>query len=468
MSTVAIIGGGISGLSIAEALNRHAAAAGTAVETVVLEAESAPGGKITTEKHGDIVVETGPHGFLDKEPAANQLVERLGLMDQLVAANESSSNRYILREGQLRLMPMKPPAFVSSDILTLSGKLRAMFEPLTPARDDSEREETVWEFARRRIGRQAADVLVDAMVTGIYGGDPKKLSVSAAFPRLVEIERKYGGLIRGQFAIAKERKKSGGPKQSGFGGPGGTLHSFRGGLGVLIDALAKRTELRLGFQAERIERISETRFRVHSASESLEADAVVVTVPAYDAANLLRPFAEPQCELLDQIRYVPVAVVVQCFQAEELRPPLKGFGFLVPDGEKREILGSIWASTVFGDHAPAGTVMLRTLLGGSRRPEAAEGDDEALFARAKKELVSIMKINPAAEPVFQRAIRWDRGIPQYELGHGLRAQAAVDIEQLVPGVFLSGNAFRGVAMIQCVVDADRVAPRVLARLGSAA
>ncbi len=458
MKTVAIVGGGIAGLSVAEALERSDLPA----KVIVLEAASEPGGKIVTRVEDGFVVETGPHGFLDKEPKALALVERLGLTSQMIKANDASANRFIFRAGRLRKLPGSPPAFLRSDILPLLGKLRIALEPFIP-RYSGGGEESIWDFARRRLGRMAADVMVDAFVTGIYGGDPKRLSASAAFPRLIELETQFGSLIRAQIALAKQRRAAG-QEAGATGAPGGSLHSFDRGLGTLTSALAARVDVRCDHRIERLER-TDDRFRLVGSGEDVEADAVIITTPVDATAKLTAPLAEEQTSTILEIPYVPVAVVVHGYRAEDIGQPLDGFGFLCPGGEGRAILGSIWASTVFDGHAPDGSVMLRTMLGGARRPEAAEGSDEELLERARNELIAVMGLAPDARPTFGRVIKWSAGIPQYVHGHASRVAAADEIEARVPGVFLGGNAFRGVSMIQCIADADRVADRVLAHLG---
>ncbi len=470
--TVAIIGGGISGLSAAHAIRRVAKESGHEVRVIVYESAEKVGGKITTEVSDAFVVESGPHGFLDKEPTAMALVHRLGLQDRLRRADDSSAHRFVLRAGRLRSVPTSPPAFLAGDILPLPGKLRVLFEPLVPKRESRE-DESVYDFARRRIGRAAADVLVDAMVTGIYGGDPRKLSLPAAFPRMRELEDQYGGLIRAQLQLAKAKRLESGSSRGApgaAGAPGGVIHSFDRGLGVLIDALAQQAgaEIRLQAPADRLERIKDGDFVVTAAGDRQVAHAVVITTPAPVTAALLESFghaaSEAAAQALRGIEYANVTVVVQGFTATDFGSKLEGFGFLVPNGEGRQILGSIWASTVFADHAPHGTVMLRTLLGGARHPEYAEGDDETLSARALGELRAIMGVPASTRPIFERIIRWPAGIPQYELGHGARVSAVDRAEAEVSGVFIGGNAVRGVAMVQCVKEAERVACGVVHRL----
>jgi oxygen-dependent protoporphyrinogen oxidase len=464
--TVAIVGGGISGLALAEAIERKSAAAGQPVRARVLEADDAPGGKVRSRREDGFVVDTGPHGFLDKEPLIFSLIERLGLNEALVRANEAAARRFVVREGALRELPSSPPKFLGSDILPLSGKLRVLLEPF--AAGPPGHEESVWQFAARRIGRQAADVLVDAMVTGIYGGDPKRLSLPAAFPRMFELESQYGGLFKAQLALARARRRAlpSGTTPAGTtpaGAPTGVLHSFSEGLGALTGALARRSEVLVGARVERLEARGGG-FVLHGAAGELQADAVALTTPAFELARLVGPHAPQPAELLAEIRYASVAVVVQAFRSEAVRRDVDGFGFLIPDRERREILGSIWASTVFPVHAPEGTVMFRTILGGARRPEHAEGDDATLAARARAELTRQLDLDPAARPLLERVIRWPAGIPQYELGHAGRVAAADAVEGAMPGVFLGGNGLRGVALLSCVADAERMAERVLRRV----
>ncbi len=467
---VVILGGGVSGLASAEAVARHAEAAGTPTRVLVLEAEPVPGGKVRSAKEAGFVVETGPHGFLDKEPKMFALIDRLGLRDRLVSANTHSARRFILRGGRLREVPMSPPSFLTSDILPWTGKLRLLFEPFMPG--PSVEEESVRQFAARRIGPQAADVLVDAMVTGIYGGDPNRLGLRAAFPRMFELERDHGSLVRAQFAVAKERKRqraldSGAlvPAQAGAGAPTGTLHSFRDGLSTLTDALAARTEVRCDVRAEQIERFGPG-WRVKTTDGAIEADAVISTVPSFVAAPLFAAHAPADAAQIEGIPYVPCSVVVQAFRKDQVRRSVDGFGFLVPGGERRDVLGTIWASTVFPDHAPDGTVMFRSMLGGARRPELGAASREELAKRARLELEDLMGLDPNAEPLLERVIPWPKAIPQYDVGHHRRVEAADRIEAALPGCFMGGNAFRGVAVLACVADADRMGERVVAYLGA--
>lgn len=466
---VAIAGGGITGLAIAEAIMRRSSAEGAPIRPLVLEAEATPGGKIKSAREDGFVVDHGPHAFLDREPKALELVDRLALRTTLLRANDSAAKRYVVRKGRLRRLPESPPAFIASDVLPLFAKLRVLLEPWARRRPAGI-DESVWAFAARRIGRGAADVLVDAMVTGIFGGDAKALSLAAAFPRMRELEDRYGSLIRAQIALARERKAlppgpgAGAPAGGGgAGAPVGAMYSFREGLGELTRALSARVEVRTGAPVERIERAG-PRFRVLTGDAALEVDAVALATPAYETSRLVAPLAAEEAAAIAGIPYAPVAVVILAYPAAALARPLDGFGFLAPHIEARTILGSIWASSVFPAHVPEGRVMLRTMVGGARRPELVGLDDQSLLALVQAELVALVGLRPGADPLFQRILRWDRAIPQYVLGHAERVAAADRVEAAVPGLLISGNAFRGVAMIACIADADRVAARAVAHV----
>lgn len=445
--TIAVVGGGISGLSVAEAIDRRSRAAGRPIRTVVLEEEPLTGGKIKTTREDGFVIESGPHGFLDREPKANELLSRLGLDRAVLRANEASANRFVVRKGKLRKLPSSPPAFLSSDVLPLAAKLRVLAEPLIK-KSNGEEDESVWDFAARRIGPVAADQLVDAMVTGIFGGDPRALSLKSAFPRMRELEDQYGSLIKAQMKL---------------GAPKTVLCSFEQGLGAWLDALTARADVRTRSGVKGILQ-SDNQFVVVGDGDKVRADGVVLAVPAYVASQLISVYAQEEAKKIGGTPYAPIAVVIHGFEKSAIGRELDGFGFLSPYIEQRKVLGSIWASTVFPAHAPEGTVMLRTMVGGWRMPELVELDDARIFEAVRDELSALMGIKKNVPAIYEKVIRWHKGIPQYTVGHSARVAAADRAEEKIPGLFFAGNAFRGVAMIACVADADKVAERAVAHV----
>lgn len=464
---VVIIGGGISGLSAAEAVNRYTKKAGIPTRVVVLEADSSPGGKIKTTRENGFVVETGPHGFLNREPKMLELIDRLNLRSELVEANTSSARRFIGRNGKLRELPSSLLSFLTGDFLTLSGKLRILFEPLI--KKQSNPEESVYDFAARRIGREAADVLIDAMVTGIYGGDPKLLNLKSAFPRMFELERDYGSLIRAQLALAFQKRKqlpAGSSSKSTPGAPRGTLHSFRSGLRTIIDALAEISEISTDTSVSKLRLTDSGVWEVENTKDTILADVVVSTAPTYSLAEMCGDLSSDLSTQMSRVRYVPCSVVVHGFEREQVQQNLDGFGFLLPGQEKRSILGSIWASTVFPDHAPQGKVMFRSMVGGARKPELGRLPTQEMAQTARSELEHWLGLSAEPEAVLQRVIRWEKAIPQYERSHASAVEAADEMEKKWRGLFIAGNGFRGAAMVDCVAYGDELGHKVSEYLSS--
>ncbi|MBX2812340.1 MAG: protoporphyrinogen oxidase [Myxococcales bacterium] len=461
---VVVIGGGISGLAIAEAVSRHTSDLGIPTRVTVLEAGPAPGGKIQTTSESGFVLETGPHGFLDREPKMTALIDRLDLSDQLIKANTHAARRFIVRNHKLRQLPMSLWGGMTGDFLSWHGKLRLLLEPFVRKRSDST--ESVFQFAARRIGREAAEVLIDAMVTGIYGGDPTEINLKAAFPRMYELEQDYGSLVLAQFALAKEKRQQrklapgNGASSASLGAPTGVLHSFTKGLGVIIDALSRQTEVCTETSAQRVERRPDGKWQVVTNQAPIEADGIISTLPAFSVPKVFGGLDPAQVELAAAVPYVPCSVVVHCFPRSAVHRPVNGFGFLVPGQERRSILGSIWASTVFPKHAPQGMVMFRTMLGGARRPELGMLPADELAKVARDELNHWMGISPTAQPLVQRVIPWERAIPQYVSNHEAAVAAVDRMEQAHRGLFFAGNAYRGVAMISCVAYGDKLGERV--------
>jgi oxygen-dependent protoporphyrinogen oxidase len=448
--SVAIIGGGISGLALAHGLHSR----GTGV--TLLEAGPRLGGNIQSRHREGFITEAGPNSFVDREPTVRALAASLGIEGQLRTADPSAKRRYIYTRGRLRVVPMSPPAFLKSDVLPLGAKLRMMGELFT--RRAPERDESLADFGRRHVGPTATAVLVDAMQTGIYAGDVEALSVAAIFPKVVELERKHRSLVLGMARTqAAERKAL--PPGEGAPRPSGAVCSFDGGLQVLVDALARalgpvaRTGVRvLGLRREG------TGWRLtveeHGQRSELSAAQVVLAVPAYVAAELLRPLDETLAARLEGIAYAPVAVVHLGF-APGSTPPPDGFGFLVPSLERRRVLGVIHASSTFPWRAEGGRILYTCMVGGAKRPELVEQDEEALVKLAREELRELAGVT--AEPSFTEVIRWKRGIPQYNVGH-LERVAAIDADVArLPGLHLTGNAYKGVSLIDCIRGAHELA-----------
>ncbi len=438
---VAVVGAGISGLSCAEWLLDHAA-------VTVLEAGPRAGGNVGTELVEGRVFERAANGFLDSEPLMMAMVDRVGLADELLPATHGT--RYVYLNGELKPIPTKPPAFIMSDLLTWGAKLRVLAEPWMPR---GPQDETIADFVRRRLGRQPLERLVGPMVSGVFAGDPERLSLPACFKKMKAMEDEHGSLIR----AARARKAD----PSAAAGPPGHLHSFRGGMGTLLARLAERQpDLRLETPCTRLERAGEG-WRVHTPGEVLEVDAVVLACPAPTAASLTASLDADLAEALGATPYAPIAVVVAAFPAAGWTPP-EGFGALIPRGQGLRILGTLFTSSIFPAHAAEGEVVLRTMIGGATDPGAAELDPQELLAIALEENVRLLSRGLPA-PTAWRVYRWPRGIPQYTLGHLSRVARVRGACGRLPGLFVTGNHLDGVGVKDCAAAGAKVAAQVLGR-----
>jgi len=449
---IAIIGGGITGLAAATWLKLDHGIN----DVVVLEASDRAGGKIRTEFDAGHTVEWGPQGFLDNAPDTLELARSVALGDALVPAADASADRFILRGGKLRAVPTSPIAFATSDLLPISGRLRVFGEPFARRRPDGD--ETVFDFARRRIGRQAAEILVDSMVTGVFAGDSTKLSLAATFPKMHTMESEHGSLTRALIAKMREARKRG-RRSAGPSGPGGTLHTFSEGMEQLPRQLAHRLgdRLRLTTPVTRLARDGNG-FQIESNDDAVQADRVLLTLPSGGAASLLTKLAPDAVTPLQATPTVPIAVVMASYEsAEVFGRPVSGFGFLVPKAEQAGILGTLYCHSIFPGQAPEGSVFLRTMLGGAREPDQARLDDDALTDAVRTAHSRIYGCDPKPDRVW--IARWAEGISQYTTGHLERVAAAESAARTV-GIELAGSPYRGVSVNECIRQARAAAHRL--------
>jgi len=453
---VAIIGGGITGLSAAAWLAHDHGIA----DVVVLEAEERAGGKVHSRWDEGYCLEWGPQGFLDNAPDTLELARVSGLEGDLVGADEVSAERFIVRNGRLCPVPMAPLAFMASNLLPLSGRLRLLLEPFVRGRPT--RDESVFDFARRRIGRQAAEILVDAMVTGVWAGDSRQLSLAATFPRMAAMEEHHGSLTAAMMAKRRESRRSG-VSGGGPAGPGGRLTTLCNGMGQLSQRLAERLGGRLRLRSPVDElRLNGNLFQLQCNSTTLTADAALVTAAAQSTASLLRTVAPGAVVPLREVPSVPVGVVMTAYENPlAFARPVRGFGFLVPKGEGLGILGTLFCHAIFPDQAPPGHLLLRTMVGGAREPAAVDLDDEVLIRRVRAALATVLGHDPDPDRVW--IVRHQEGIAQYTIGHAMRAQAAEQAAAAC-GIELAGSALRGVSVNDCIRQGREAAARLAARL----
>ncbi len=462
MTRIAIVGAGISGLTAACVIEEHAHRNNLDLTTLVIEKQDRTGGKIWSIKEEGYLCEWGPNGFLDNKPMTLDFCRRLQIEDRLLRSDDNARKRYIYADQVLHRLPENGPSFLSSKLISWPGKLRLAGEMLVPKRTDPS-DETLAEFGRRRLGKEALDKLISPMVSGIFAGDPETMSLKSCFPRICELEQEYGGLLKAMIRLARKKRADikAGKAVASAAGPGGILTSFTEGIQELTDAATARLkgEMISGQEVVRIEKKSGG-FMLHLAdARQLDADIVITASPSYAVAAMIEEINSQAATLLRQIPYAPMNVVCSGYQRERITRDLDGFGYLIPRGEGCHTLGTLWDSSIFPNRAPQGHVLLRSMMGGATNSAAIEFSDEEVVERTVADLERIMGI--AGAPDFVKVFRHPRAIPQYTRGHGARLQALDQALEVTPGLLLTGNAFYGVGLNDCVNAADRIAQRAI-------
>lgn len=442
---VAVIGGGISGLACAYRLFH------LGVPLTLLEAEEQPGGLIGTVEQDGFLFETGPQSFQGID-AVLDLVREIGLENHLCEANPRAP-RYVLRHGKLEKIPMSPQAILGSSLLGMGSRWRVASEALKRTKPPSE-EESVAQFVRRKFGHEILEYLVAPFVSGVYAGDPEKLSLRAAFPTLDEWERTYGSVLRG---ASKSRTAKG----AGQSAP--PLCSFDRGMASLTRTIATKLgqDARMGARVDGITRIAgaagtsyQVRFTQNGREETLDAQTVVIATPAYTAAHLVEVIAAPLARMLSGIAYAGLAVAGAAYDSHQLGA-LDGFGVLIPRSEKLRTLGIVWNSSLFPDRSGEGRAILTSFVGGATDTEILEKTDEQILAVVQDESARILKIT--GQPIVSRLWRHPKALPQYNLGHGHAVEAVRDGERATPGLYFVGNYLEGPSIGKCVERGSRVA-----------
>jgi protoporphyrinogen/coproporphyrinogen III oxidase len=425
---ICIIGGGISGLTTAFLLKRK----GFAV--TLFEQSEKVGGNIQTIEREGFTIEQGPNSLL-KSPRLVDLVRLLHREDKVIAANKSAKKRYILSDGKLEALGSK--SFVNG-YFSLKTILSLAREPFV--RSKSPEGESVAEFVSRRISSEFLDKAIDPFVSGVYAGDPHNLSMRSAFPRLFEMERDFGSLIMGAIRRKTEKPDKNFPR----------TFSFHGGLKTLIEKLAAEIGdgIKLSSPVNEIKEIEGGKLRVGGE----EFDAVVISTPAFVAAELIKSRDAELAKLLSEVNYPQVAVVVTGFKSEKIKKDLDGFGFLIPSKEKRPILGTLFHSAVFPERAPEGFQLLITFVGGVRSGDKLdEKSDDELKSVVVEQLQDILGV--IGEPDFVYIKRWKKAIPQYHVGYEKVTENVADFERRHPGMYFCSNFYRGISIGDCVKNA---------------
>ena len=448
MKRVAIIGGGIAGLSAAFYLEK-ARRAGADLQWVLFEKSDRLGGVIQTERRDGFVIEGGPDSFLSVKPDATQLCQELGIGDQLIPSNDASRKTYILVKGHLVpipqglefMVPTRIWPMATTPLFSFSTKLRMAAELFSAARKDSG-DESVGDFVRRHFGREMVDRVAEPLLAGVYGGNAERLSVRAVLPRFAEMERQHGSLVRATLR-AKALGRPGARPQPLF-------TSLKDGMQQMADALVAAlppTSIRTRQQNLQLRPVSDD-WQIESAGNTERFQAVLLAVPAPAAAGLLRQFHPALIEGLGAIEYTSSAAVALAYAQADLPA---GHGFLVPRSEGRKIMACTFVHKKFSYRAPGDMNLLRCFFSSSRMPDLLTHSDEALQQFARQELKEILGVT--GEPKFARTYRWDRAMAQYETGHLDRVAKMEKIIATMPGFHIIGNSFHGIGVPDCIKSA---------------
>jgi oxygen-dependent protoporphyrinogen oxidase len=489
---IVIIGGGISGLAAAHRLIELSKDRKQQIQMTLLDAGSRLGGVIQTEHRDGFLLERGPDSFISEKPEALALAHRLDLDSQLIQTNPQHRRSFIVNRGRLRpvpegfqlLAPTRIWPFITTDIFSLAGKLRMSADLLLPRKSANgntaePEDESLASFVRRRLGREALERMAQPMVGGIYTADPENLSLRATIPRFLEMEREHRSIILGMWRKGRLQTAA---EQAGTSGARYSLFlSFTRGMQALVDSLAGRiadcqlpiadtrqamqAHIRLNARVESIKHNAATKDQgpnwivVTDRGDSLAADAICLALPAFAAASLLGGINEQLAKKLDRIRYASTATINLGYRRADVLHPLDGFGFVVPFLERRSLIACTFSNIKFAGRAPDNHILLRAFVGGALQPEMFALEETEMLTRVKRDLRDLLGVE--REPVFTEVSRWEKSMPQYEVGHLGRVKEIEDTLQQLPGVALAGNSYHGAGIPDCIRSGEDAAEQLI-------
>lgn len=482
---IAVVGGGISGLAAAFHLVQLLPRA----EIALFEASDRLGGVLQTVEREGFLIERSADNFLVKPPAGIDLCRQLGIADELLTTDESRRRAFVVRAGQLvpipegfyLMSPRKLWPLLASPVLSVVGKLRLLAEPFIsrgPAALNPPLDESVAAFARRRLGRETFERLVQPLVSGIYTADPEQLSMAATMPQFLDFERTRGSLLRATLSKRQTGRSSDQsdvetPSLTASGARYGLFVTPRSGMAGLVNALADclpRAAIHLNTLVTRVTRQADDRWHLDLSSPTVTShtptayDALIVALPAHAAARLIEQCDVELAAELAAIEYAGCAVVSFGFARQQIGHKLDGFGVVVPHVERRRIIAASFASLKFPERAPAESVLIRVFVGGALQPELLDLPDAEISRIALEEIAELLQITGA--PLLTDIARWPRSMPQYHVGHLARVSRIEERAALYPNLALAGNAYHGVGIPQCIAGGQSAAERIAATVSN--
>jgi len=484
MTHVVIVGGGATGLGAAYLL-RRAQDAGADVTWDLYERDLRLGGKVAGEIVADpqtgepYVVDGGPDCFTARKPAVHRVAKLAGIADQELGCNNARRGTYILRAGKKHHLPAGFSMFIptqlaplfETELLSEEGKremLRDLVEPKKEVAPGAFNDESLESFITRRFGREVLDYLAEPFIGGVHASAPETMSLAASFPVYLDMEQKYGSVIKGTVLMAAARERAAAKQEGAAKAPVPLFATFKGGLHQLTDTMAEkagREHLHTSAGVQSLEKDGEVYRVTLDTDERISADAVIIATESYAGAQLIEKISPDMARAYGQIPNLTSSTCSFGFRAEDVDVPEKGFGTLVPAVENRALLAATWSSNKWENRAPQGRVLLRGFCGTPHNQELMEKSDEELTDIILEELREIMDIKPVAQPLFSRFYRWHLGMSQYTMGHLDRVEKIEEVCAATPGLAAAGGCFRGVGVPNCIEGGERAALKVLRDCG---
>jgi oxygen-dependent protoporphyrinogen oxidase len=438
---ITILGAGISGLASAHWLEKEG------YDVTILDYNFEPGGAMITRNSNGFLVDFGPNSGLETTPKIRELVDDIGLSSEMIYANEEGNTRYILKNNKLMPLPTTPGAFLKSKLFSTSGKLRLMKEPFVGKSEDGYNQ-SIAQFVERRLGKEFLENAIDPFVSGVFAGDPAKLSVKSAFPKLYRLEEVYGGLIKGMIKGAKERKQRNEDSKQNA-----KMFSFRNGMQSFPKAIAKNFKGNIFYDCtiESIRKVENkiiVEIEANKQKGKIVSDVLLSTIPSHSFSKFADPIDPNLSKHLNDIFYPPVLVLFLGYDKKVIQQKLDGFGFLIPSKEKKKFLGAIWSSTIFENRAKDDRAAFTLFVGGARNPDFTKAQVNDRVDEVIKEFEEIMGIT--SPPILIEKYFWNKAIPQYNLGYIEHEKYFEQFEKENPGIFLSGNYRGGISVGDCI------------------